>query len=104
MSIGLVLRNFRNGVEILRVQGSRGCRDQTQVPILNVSIHIQLTRDEVASFEVFIDLLYVGAIGAAGDTASEHTSSAALIHYSTAEDCSTCLFLHHFDLPHIYRL
>jgi low temperature requirement protein LtrA len=36
---------------------------------------------EVASFELFIDLLYVGVIGAIGDTASESATSASLLHY-----------------------
>lgn len=36
---------------------------------------------EVASFELFVDLLYVGVIGAIGDAASERTTSASLLHY-----------------------
>jgi low temperature requirement protein LtrA len=36
---------------------------------------------EVASFELFTDLLYVGVIGAIGDTASESATSASLLHY-----------------------
>ncbi|KAK0102068.1 hypothetical protein ONS96_006032 [Cadophora gregata f. sp. sojae] len=36
---------------------------------------------EVASFELFIDLLYVGVIEAIGHTASEHATSSALLHY-----------------------
>lgn len=36
---------------------------------------------EVASFELFTDLLYVGVIGTIGDTASESATSASLLHY-----------------------
>lgn len=36
---------------------------------------------EVASFELFIDLLYVGVIAAIGDTASESATGASLLHY-----------------------
>ncbi|KAG4419008.1 hypothetical protein IFR04_007869 [Cadophora malorum] len=36
---------------------------------------------EVASFELFIDLLYVGVIEAIGHTASEHATGSALLHY-----------------------
>jgi low temperature requirement protein LtrA len=36
---------------------------------------------EVAYFELFVDLLYVGVIATIGDTASESTTSAALLHY-----------------------
>ena len=36
---------------------------------------------EVASFELFVDLLYVGVIGAIGDAASESATSASLLHY-----------------------
>ncbi|KAG4435821.1 hypothetical protein IFR05_008680 [Cadophora sp. M221] len=36
---------------------------------------------QVASFELFIDLLYVGVIEAIGHTASEHATSSALLHY-----------------------
>lgn len=36
---------------------------------------------EVASFELFVDLLYVGVIAAIGDTASEDATSQALLHY-----------------------
>jgi low temperature requirement protein LtrA len=36
---------------------------------------------EVASFELFVDLLYVGVIAAIGDTASEDATSLALLHY-----------------------
>ncbi|KAE8452640.1 hypothetical protein EG329_013899 [Mollisiaceae sp. DMI_Dod_QoI] len=36
---------------------------------------------EVASFELFVDLLYVGVIAAIGDTASESATGASLLHY-----------------------
>ncbi|KAL2061019.1 hypothetical protein VTL71DRAFT_9071 [Oculimacula yallundae] len=36
---------------------------------------------QVASFELFIDLLYVGVIEAIGHTASEHATASALLHY-----------------------
>ena len=36
---------------------------------------------EVAAFELFIDLLYVGVIGAIGDTAIQNTTAVSLLHY-----------------------
>ncbi|KAG0649315.1 hypothetical protein D0Z07_4599 [Hyphodiscus hymeniophilus] len=36
---------------------------------------------EVASFELFVDLLYVGVIAAIGDSASERATIASLLHY-----------------------
>jgi low temperature requirement protein LtrA len=37
---------------------------------------------KVASFELFIDLLYVGIIGAIGDTASEDATALSLLHFT----------------------
>lgn len=37
---------------------------------------------KVASFELFIDLLYVGIIGVIGDTASEDATALSLLHFT----------------------
>lgn len=37
---------------------------------------------EVASFELFVDLVYVGVIAALGDTAAEHPDGLSLLHYA----------------------
>lgn len=44
---------------------------------------------EVKSFELFIDLLYVGVIGAIGDTASEDAEGSKLLHYLITYTMST---------------
>lgn len=40
--------------------------------------------EEVASFELFVDLLYVGLIAIMGDTASEHPSGDSLLRFAIA--------------------
>ncbi|KAI9819803.1 MAG: hypothetical protein M1832_003878 [Thelocarpon impressellum] len=40
--------------------------------------------EEVASFELFVDLLYVGLIAITGDTASEHPSGSSLLRFAVS--------------------
>lgn len=37
--------------------------------------------EEVASFELFVDLLYVGIIAVNGDSAAEHPTGASLLRF-----------------------
>jgi low temperature requirement protein LtrA len=40
------------------------------------------SKEEVGSFELFVDLLYVGIIGVVGDVAAEHATGDAFLKFS----------------------